>query len=124
MVTDASEHESDDKARREQVERRNKLDNLCYTVEKTLREQEAKLPAADVSLLRGLVQEGKGAVEKQDDTLITSLFERIESESHRIASAVYQGAEASPNANRSEPNGAGAGAKGVVDAEFEDSPPA
>src|SRR6266540_4052721 len=33
MVKEASEHEAEDKERREQIERRNKLDNLCYTLE-------------------------------------------------------------------------------------------
>jgi hypothetical protein len=35
MVKEASEHEAEDKKRREEIERRNKLDNLCYTLEKT-----------------------------------------------------------------------------------------
>src|SRR5512138_2985493 len=30
MVKEAQEHEAEDKKRREEVERRNKLDNLCY----------------------------------------------------------------------------------------------
>src|SRR5579863_2697978 len=36
MVKEAQEHEAEDKERREQIERRNKLDNLCYTLEKTI----------------------------------------------------------------------------------------
>ena len=36
MVYDAAAHEREDKERKEQIERRNKLDNLCYTLEKTL----------------------------------------------------------------------------------------
>src|SRR5436190_1078295 len=49
MVKEASEHEAEDKERREQIERRNKLDNLCYTLEKTVAENKEKLPAADVA---------------------------------------------------------------------------
>jgi molecular chaperone DnaK len=60
MVREAAEHEADDKTQREQVERRNKLDNLCYTVEKTLRENKDKLHAADVSQLGAvLVEDGE-----------------------------------------------------------------
>jgi molecular chaperone DnaK len=36
MVREAAKHEADDMVRREQVERRNKLDSLCHTLEKTL----------------------------------------------------------------------------------------
>ena len=51
MVKEAAEHEAEDKERREEIERRNKLDNLCYTLEKTITENKDKLPASDVSTL-------------------------------------------------------------------------
>src|SRR5688500_2508876 len=38
MVKDAAEHEAEDRRRREEIERRNKLDNLCYTLEKQITE--------------------------------------------------------------------------------------
>src|ERR1041384_4799262 len=43
MVKEAAEHEKEDKERREQIERRNKLDNLCYTLEKTLNDNKDKV---------------------------------------------------------------------------------
>src|SRR5271156_3970950 len=43
MVREASEHEKEDKERRVQIERRNKLDNLCYTIEKTIAENKDKV---------------------------------------------------------------------------------
>ena len=46
MVKEASEHEAEDKERREQIERRNKLDNLCYTLEKSISENKEKMQAA------------------------------------------------------------------------------
>jgi molecular chaperone DnaK len=45
MVKEAAGARGEDKERREQIERRNKLDNLCYTLEKTLSENKDKLPA-------------------------------------------------------------------------------
>src|SRR5208283_2674896 len=56
MVKDAAEHEAEDKQRREQIERRNKLDNLCYTLDKTLSENKEKIPAADLATLEGLIK--------------------------------------------------------------------
>src|SRR5580692_8924283 len=103
MVKEASEHAAEDKERREQVERRNKLDNLCYTLEKTLTENKEKLPAGDVTTLEGLIKEGRAAVEKQDDAEIRSTMERLEKEAHRMASAMY-GAAGQPGA----PNGGSA----------------
>jgi molecular chaperone DnaK len=127
MVKEASEHEKEDKERREQIERRNNLDSLCYTVEKTINDNRDKLPASEVSSLEGLIKEGRQAVEKQDDALVRATLERLQNESHRIAAALYQG-----GGGPTGPGGGGGGAppgggeqkpkpESVVDAEFEES---
>ncbi len=125
MVADAAAHEADDKAQREQVERRNKLDNLCYSTEKALRENKEKLQAADSAQLEALIQEGRKAVEQQDDGAIAGVAERLEKEAHRIAAASYQGGgapEKGPAPAPSSPAGStDAGRKNVVDAEFEET---
>jgi molecular chaperone DnaK len=135
MVKEASEHEAEDKERREQVERRNKLDNLCYTLEKTLSENKDKIPAGDLSTLEGLIKEGRAAVEKQDDELIKATMEKLEKEAHRMASSMYgaagQGAAGgAPNGPTDGDGGApppdasagGGKKKEVIDAEFEETP--
>jgi molecular chaperone DnaK len=134
MVKEASEHEKEDKERREQIERRNKLDNLCYTLEKMISENKEKLPANEVGTLEGLIKEGRAAVEKQDDEQVKSVSERLEKEAHRIASVMYQAPGGQPTAGANGPapgaaaggaaDGAPAGGKkdgSVIDAEFEES---
>lgn len=121
MVKEAQEHEAEDKRRREEVERRNKLDNLCYSIEKQLNENKDKIDAADVGELEGLVKEGRDAVERQDDAKIQSVSERLEKKAHELATKLYASAGAAPGA---APGGAGddAAKKGdVIDAEFEES---
>ena len=129
MVSEAAEHEADDKVRREEIERRNKLDNLCYAVEKTLRESKDKLAVADVTSLEALLHEARGAVERQDDAQIASLTERLEQESHRVAAAMYAeaaagaaGAAGTADAPPERPSAAGRkqARSDVVDAEFEE----
>jgi molecular chaperone DnaK len=135
MVKDAQEHEREDKDRREQIERRNKLDNLCYTIEKTLSENKDKIQAPDLATLEGLIKEGREAVEKQDDEKVTDVSARLEKEAHRLASVMY-GASGAPggdgnggptpgNGDGSPPAGGAAGDKkgggGVIDAEFEET---
>jgi molecular chaperone DnaK len=135
MVKEAAEHEAEDKERREQVERRNKLDNLCYTLEKTLSESKDKMPSGEVATLEGLIKEGRAAVEKQDDAGIASTLERLEKEAHRLASVMYGAAGAGGPANGGPPESdvggapppndappGGAEKKGVIDAEFEETP--
>jgi molecular chaperone DnaK len=137
MVKEAQEHEREDKERREQIERRNKLDNLCYTLEKTLGENKEKLPAQDVATLEGLIKEGREAVEKQDDEKVRDVSERLEKEAHRMAGAMYgaTGPGAAPGAPGAPGNGGAPGGGpggpggerkggkegGVIDAEFEET---
>jgi molecular chaperone DnaK len=133
MVKEASEHEAEDKERRDQIERRNKLDNLCYTLEKTISENKDKLQAADIGTLEGLIKDGRSAVEKQDDAQVKDVLEKLEKEAHRLASVMYQGSGGTggPDGGAGGPNdggsanGASNDKKGkdgnVIDAEFEDT---
>ncbi len=129
MVNEAAEHEAEDKARREEIEKRNKLDSLCYTIEKAITENKDKLPAADVSMLEGLIKEARSAIEKQDAAAVASNLEKLEKEMHRISSAVYGagGPPGGPGAPGAGPGDAppeppkGKGKDGVIDAEFEES---
>jgi molecular chaperone DnaK len=134
MVKDAAEHEAEDKERREQIERRNKLDNLCYTLERTLADNKEKIPAADAATLEGLIKEGREAVEKQDDAKVQDVSGRLEKEAHKMASAMYgaaggpggppgPGADGGGMPNDGPPPGADGTKKdgGVIDAEFEET---
>ena len=130
MVTDAAEHEAEDKARRETVERRNKLDSMVYQMDKSLAETKDKLPAGDVEKLEAILKEARAAVEKQDDAAIQAATEKLEKESHRIAEAAYKAAggpdappPGAPGAAPPGADGAGPAKKkdGVIDAEFEEA---
>ena len=46
MVREAKDHEAEDRQKREEIERRNRLDNLCYNLEKTIGENKDKIPEA------------------------------------------------------------------------------
>ena len=129
MVSDAAAHEEEDKKRRQEIERRNKLDNLCYTLEKQIADNKDKLDAGDVSSLEGLIKEGRDAVEKQDDDKVQDVLERLEKQAHELASKLYQstGADAGPTGNGA-PGGSGDGGapgsdkkRDVIDAEFEET---
>jgi len=127
MVREAAENEADDKRRREEIERRNKLDNLCYTIEKTISENKDKLPEGDVSTLNGIVAEGRAAIEKQDDEAVQAALEKLEKEMHRVASVMYEKAGPQGAAGPGAPGAApppggdkGKGKDGVIDAEFEE----
>ncbi len=126
MVTEAGQHEAEDKRRREEIERRNKLDNLCYTLEKQISENKEKLQGADVSSLESLIKEGRSAIEKQDDAQVQDVLGRLEKEAYAMASKLYEsagaGAGAAPGAGAGAPPPGSDKKKGdVIDAEFEET---
>ena len=123
MVKDAEAHESEDKRRREEVERRNKLDNLCYQLDKQLSENKEKIGEPTASELTALIKEGRDAVEKQDDAQVTSVTERLEKKAHELAAKLYEAAPAgAPPGGPAPGSEPGDGKKDdVIDAEFEES---
>ncbi len=130
MVKEATEHEAEDKKRREEIERRNKLDNLCYTLEKTIADNKDKIPEGDVTALQSAIADARKAIEKQDDAAIAEATEKLEKEAHRIASVMYEKASPPPDGGAGPGPGPGPGAPppaggkgkdGVIDAEFEES---
>jgi molecular chaperone DnaK len=122
MVTDAAAHEEEDKKRRDEIETRNKADQLCYAVEKSLTEAKDKLPADKVSGIEAQVKSLRESIEKQDAEAIKTGMESLEKTMHELASAAYQAAGATPGAEGAEaPKAEPKKNDGVIDAEFEDA---
>ena len=131
MVNEAKEHEEDDQRKRDEIERRNKLDTLCYTLEKTVNENKEKISEDDAKAISEAVADARQALESEDDDRIQAATEQLEKEAHRIASVMYEQAGAQPGAapdaagaagdGGGDPEAKGAKDDGVIDAEFEDS---
>ncbi len=125
MVQDAAAHEEEDKKRREQVEARNKADQLAYGVEKALEEVKDKLPAEKVADIEGKVKSLREALEANDSAAIASRSEELEAAMKEIAEVAYSAAAAETNGAPGETAGTASneGGKGdddVIDAEFEE----
>ena len=133
MKRDAEAHAAEDKARRDEVETRNRADQLCYSVEKTLEETKDKVPEDKATAIKDKIASLRSAIESQDAEAIKSGTEELEKLMHEIAATAYQGAgdgaEAAGGANGA-PEGEGGAKKGeaksgkqdeVIDAEFEES---
>ena len=126
MVEDAAAHEEDDRKRREQVETRNKADQLAYGVEKALAEVKDKLPADKVSEVEGKVKSLRDAIEANDAAAMTKLSTALEAAMKEIAEVAYSTATGAPEgapggaASGSASDDAGKGDDDVIDAEFEE----
>jgi len=130
MVSEATANEAEDKRKAGEIERRNRLDSMCYQLEKTLNENKEKFSAGDISTLQGIIAQSKTAIEQQNDAMVQESLEKLEKEAHRIASVLYQQAGspdgvggAPPPGGPTPTNGGGDARKrsDVIDAEFEET---
>ncbi|HEX7480068.1 MAG TPA: molecular chaperone DnaK [Polyangiales bacterium] len=133
MVDEAKKHEEDDKSRRDEVEARNRADQLCYQVEKTLDETKDKLPVDKIAAIREQIIKLRSAIDKQDKDGIKTGTEALEKVMHEVAQAAYAGAGGgggggAPGGAPGGAAGGGGGAKSepkkkqddVIDAEYEE----
>ncbi len=125
MVGDARTHEAEDKQRREEVEQRNRAENLAYQMEKLLKENKEKLPAAIAKEIEDAVQEVHKVREKGSAAEVKTAMERLEKASHRAAEELYKtAAPGGPDGGAgATPPGGGPGGEdkpkdNVVDAEY------
>jgi len=129
-VKEAQSHEAEDKQRREEIEIRNRADNLAYATEKSLKDLGDKIPAATKSDLEAKVKAVRDALAGSDIEAVKSTSETLMQASHRMAEEAYKAAGGAPDGAGaaagaeagSQPGGQAGGAKkdDVVDAEFEE----
>ncbi len=90
MVRDAKQHEAEDKRQRELAEARNQADQLIYTMQKTLRELGARVPATDRVQVERLTEELKAAIGGEDAARIRNLVEQLQQASYALSQQLYQ----------------------------------
>jgi molecular chaperone DnaK len=122
MVKEAEQHAAEDKKRKELVEARNQADGLVHSTERTLQENDAKIPPADKAAVEKAVQELRAVLDTQDVATLRAKTEALAQVSMKMGEALYKGA-ADPGAG-GPAGGAGGGQggarDGVVDADFEE----
>ncbi len=119
MVKDAEAHASDDKSRRESIEKKNNLDSMIYQAEKTLAENGEKLDDAMKSGLEGVIAEAKQDLESGDAARIDAGLQRLQAELHKVAETLYKAEAAQADAGGPGPDaGSSSPDDDVIDAEY------
>ena len=120
MVKEAESHASEDRERRERIEKRNQLDNLIYTSEKTLRESADKLPEDERKRAEEAIAEARKELDSEDAARLDAARQRLEQAAHKIAELLYkaQGDAGAGAAPEGAAEGARAAGDDVIDAEF------
>ncbi|WP_353807997.1 molecular chaperone DnaK [Agromyces sp. SYSU T00194] len=129
MVREAEEHAAEDKQRRESAETRNSAEQLAYSTDKLITDNEDKLPSDVKDEVQGDVDALKTALAGDDDEAVKTAFDKLSQSQQKLGEAIYAGAQADAAAGAAGEPGEDANASGaqadesdedVVDAEVID----
>ncbi|MGY2899863.1 molecular chaperone DnaK [Curtobacterium sp. PvP017] len=98
MVREAEEHAAEDKARREANERRNQAEQLVYSIEKLIKENDDKLPEDVKSEVQADVDALKSALAGEDDEAVKTAFDRLNESQGKLGQAIYSQQDAAAGA--------------------------
>ena len=115
MVREAEEHAAEDKQRREAAEERNTAEQLAYSVEKLISENEDKLPEEVKTEVQGDLDELKQALAGDDAAAVKTASEKLSASQQKLGQAIYEAAQA--EAPAADATDAAANDEDVVDAE-------
>ena len=123
MVKDAEANAEADKKRKEEVDLRNEVDQLIFTVDKTLKDLEGKVDAEGVKKAETARDELKAAVEANDLEAMKAKRDALNEVVQNLSVKLYEQAAASSQAAQGAAGAEQASSQpqdGVVDADFEE----
>ncbi|MAY96291.1 molecular chaperone DnaK [uncultured Nocardioides sp.] len=122
MVKEAEQYAEEDAKRREAVETRNQAEQLVYTTEKFLADNDEKLPEdvktevqGDVDALKSVLENAEAPAEE-----IQAAVTKLGESSQKMGAAMYAAAEADASAAGGTTGATGEGDDDIVDAEVVD----
>ena len=113
MVKDAEEHAAEDKKRREEAETRNQAEQMAYSTEKLIKDNDDKLSEEIKTEVQADVDALKTALAGDDIEAVKSAQEKLTTSSQKLGEAIYA-------AQPAEAEQAEASDEDVVDAEVVD----
>jgi molecular chaperone DnaK len=125
MMRDAESHAAEDKARKDEVETRNRADQAVYGAEKFVKESGEKLDASDRLAIESATNDLKKALESNEAKAIERTLEALMQAQQKAAERLYQNAGPAPGGPGGPEAGGGPSAGNgqaddVIDAEIVD----
>ena len=138
MMKDAESHSAEDEKKKAEIEARNRLDSLVYSVEKSFGENKDKLDSGASGEIEAALSEAKTALSGSDSGAMDNAFNRLQTASHKLAEVLYNQAgaagsgdgggsateehasSASAGADASSTAGSSGSDDNVIDAEYVD----
>ncbi|SCX04146.1 molecular chaperone DnaK [Candidatus Aquiluna sp. UB-MaderosW2red] len=115
MVKDAEENAAEDKVRREEAETRNQAEQLVYSTEKLIKDNQDKLPEEVKTEVQADVDELKTALAGDDFASVKAAHDKLVISQQKLGEAIYAAQPA-----EGEPESEAAQEEDVVDAEVVD----
>ena len=124
MTREAETHSEEDLKYKEEVEARNRADNLVYNTEKLLKENRDKISDSDAASIESALENCRKAINEGGAERINAAVEELTQATHKLADVLYKQAAPqadSPPTTPGEASGAAAAEGEVIDAEYEES---
>jgi molecular chaperone DnaK len=118
MVREAEQHATEDRRRREVVEKRNQTDSLAYELEKLIKDHGANLEEALKTRTEETIKQAREALKGGDDGAIASAHDELERVKREVSEVLYKSTAASGSPPPTDKKGE-SGKGGAVDADFE-----
>ncbi len=125
MRQDADENAEQDRREYELVESRNRAEQMCYQLEKLMKENADKLGDDDRAPLEQAVEKTREAAKGDDTPAIKSAISELEQASHAFTKTLYEKAQPAADAGDgaaaadASSDSSGGGDDDAIDAEFE-----
>ena len=123
-VRDAEKYAEEDKKKREEIDTKNEAENMCYSVEKLLKDSADKIDQADKDILNQKIEELRKKLSENNIDEIKKAKDDLQSKMFEVSTKLYQasqqqGAQDQPNGtnpgqNNQNPN------QNVYDADYKD----
>lgn len=96
MVREGEEHAAEDKARREAAEIRNTAEQLAYSTDKLIADNEDKLPDDVKSEVQADVDALKTALAGDDEAAVKTAFDTLTESQQKLGQAIYSAPQEEP----------------------------
>jgi len=120
MVREGEEHAAEDKARREAAEVRNTAEQLAYSTDKLIKDNDDKLPADVKSEVQADVDALKSALAGDDEAAVKTAFDTLSESQQKLGQAIYSASQEQPTTEETAPEPEAGSDEDIVDAEVVD----
>jgi molecular chaperone DnaK len=120
MVREGEEHAAEDKARREAAEVRNTAEQLAYSTDKLIKDNEDKLPEDVKTEVQADVDALKTALAGDDEAAVKTAFDTLSESQQKLGQAIYSAQQEPAAPEGDAPAEEQASDEDIVDAEVVD----